>query len=72
LDFATRGARVILGCRDAEKGNHAANLIRNKSQNLNVFVEVLDLASFKSVREFSTRVFSRYEQIDILVNNAGI
>jgi len=71
LNLAQRGARVILGCRDSNKGQRAAQLIRKKSQNQNVSVEILDLASFDSVKQFSTRILNKYENIDFLINNAG-
>ncbi len=71
LELAKRGANVILGCRDLVKGRRAAQLIKNTSKNPNVSVEVLDLASFDSVKEFANRILTQYDSLDFLINNAG-
>ncbi len=72
LDLANRGARVILACRDLNKAINAADEIRKKTGNGNVFVELLDLSSFKSIRQFCAKINKQEERIDILLNNAGI
>lgn len=72
LDFAKRGARVILACRDARRANEAADEIRAKSGNGNVVVELVDLSSLDSVRQFAARINNNEERVDILVNNAGL
>ena len=72
LDLANRGARVILACRDLTKALNAAGQIRKQSGNGNVFVELLDLSSFMSIRQFCAKINKQEERIDILLNNAGI
>jgi NAD(P)-dependent dehydrogenase (short-subunit alcohol dehydrogenase family) len=72
LDMARRGARVIMACRDLQKALNAADEIRKKTGNGNVFVEMLDLASMDSIRKFSQKINAQEERIDILINNAGI
>ena len=42
------------------------------SKNPNVEVEILDLASLKSTREFAERILSKLDRLDVLVNNGGI
>ena len=69
--MAKRGANVILACRDRNKGEKAANEIILKSSNDKVELEILDLASLKSVKAFSERIKSKCKRLDILVNNAG-
>jgi NAD(P)-dependent dehydrogenase (short-subunit alcohol dehydrogenase family) len=64
--LAARGAHVVLACRDADRGLHAAQQMNG------VRAEVLDLADLASVRRFADRVLQRHDGIDILVNNAGI
>lgn len=71
LDLARRGARVILACRDLNRALKSADEIRKKTGNGNVFVEILDLASFDSIRQFSEKINKQEERIDILINNAG-
>ena len=62
--FAAKGARVILACRNIDKGKAAAATMADT-----VEVRALDLASLTSVREFAE---SFDEPIDVLVNNAGV
>ena len=71
LKLARHGAKLIIACRDLRKANRAAEKIRNKTGNLNIFVEWLDLASFDSVRLLAKNI-SSLERIDYLINNAGM
>ena len=64
-------ARVILACRNRKKGEDAARLIQMQSQNSQVEVELLDLNSLKSVKDFADRIKTKYTRLDILINNAG-
>ena len=68
--IAEKGHKVILVCRNMERGNEAANKIMNETGNKNVYTEQLDLASLESVRAFADRM----KDISIygLDNNAGI
>ncbi len=72
LDLAKRNARIILACRDPKKGQDAVDKIREESKNDNVELEILNLSSLKSIKEFSDRILSKLDRLDILVNNAGI
>ena len=72
LDFAQRGARVILACRDLNRANKAAEEIRKSTGNGNVIVQSLDLASLESVRKFADHFNRTEERLDILVNNAAV
>jgi len=71
-ELARRKARVIMACRDVQKGNGAADKIRAQHVGADLRVMHLDLANFKSVRQFAVDVTSSEDHIDILVNNAGI
>ena len=72
INLAKRNKRIILGCRDMTAGQTAVDKIRKETNNNEVSVHKLDLASFASIREFSSRVLSRYDHLDILINNAGV
>ncbi|GIX99454.1 retinol dehydrogenase 14 [Caerostris darwini] len=72
LELAKRGARVILACRDHEKGQKALIDIRSKSRNGVLKVMELDLASFESIKKFSNEFLRSEERLDVLINNAGI
>ncbi|ENN77983.1 hypothetical protein YQE_05659, partial [Dendroctonus ponderosae] len=71
-DLAKRGARVILACRDPTRGQDAAEKIIKATDNKNVEVKLLDLSSFKSIRQFASDIIATEERLDILVNNAGL
>ena len=71
-EFARRGGRVILACRSESKGEAAAEDIRRTCNNENVVFKKLDLASFKSIREFAQDINENEKSLDILVNNAGL
>ena len=71
-DFAKRGARVILACRNLDLGKEAVDKIIKETNNRNVLVMSLDLSSLASVRSFSSAFLESEERLDILVNNAGV
>ena len=68
--IARTDARIILACRNLQKGDAAAAVIREETGNQNVEVRELDLASLRSVSEFAASLDST--GIDGLDNNAGI
>ena len=72
VDLARRGARVILACRSAEKGEEAVVEVRARSGNDKVVFRRLDLASLESVRQFASSILEEEPTIDILINNAGV
>mgnify|MGYP005984370703 FL=1 len=71
LDFAKRGARVILACRDEGRAEEARIRIVEETGNKNIVVQLIDMSSFETVREFAKRINETEERLDILVNNAG-
>lgn len=70
-ELARRRARVILACRNMEKANRAAQEILDETEQ-KVVVKHLDLASFKSVREFAQDIVRTEARLDVLINNAGM
>ncbi|XP_071036813.1 retinol dehydrogenase 11-like isoform X2 [Parasteatoda tepidariorum] len=72
MDMARRNARVLLACRNVEKANKVAEEIKKTTGNQNVFVKVLDLTSFASVRACAKSVLETEEKLHVLINNAGI
>lgn len=65
--LAGRGARIVLACRDMERGLAAAARIGGRTEVVRV-----DLASLESVREAALEVRRRLDRLDLLVNNAGV
>ena len=72
MNLASRGGKIIMGCRDMEKCMIARDDIIEKTYNKNVHCKKLDLASFKSIREFAAAVNKEEEHLEVLVNNAGV
>ena len=72
VDLARRGARVIIACRNIEKGKEALKEIQERSGSKDVFLEKLDLASLGSVRTFADKILKSESRLDILINNAGV
>ncbi|XP_076841748.1 retinol dehydrogenase 12 [Brachyhypopomus gauderio] len=72
LDLASRGARVILACRDTEKGEEAAAEIRTRVGGAQVEVRELDLADTCSIRAFAQNFLREVNHLHILINNAGV
>jgi NAD(P)-dependent dehydrogenase (short-subunit alcohol dehydrogenase family) len=70
--LAEKGARVILGCRDAEKGRDAERRIRAAVQGAHLLFLPLDLASLASIAGFAKTVEATEPKLDILCNNAGV
>ncbi|KAI5612836.1 hypothetical protein C0J50_4568, partial [Silurus asotus] len=71
LDFACRGARVILACRSEARGMAALKEIRQRSGNQNVHLRIIDTSSLKSVHKFADQIIKEEKELHILVNNAG-
>ncbi|KUJ06664.1 short-chain dehydrogenase/reductase-like protein [Mollisia scopiformis] len=71
--FVRLGAsKVILGCRNKEKGDGAKRIIEVTTGRMNVVgVWQVDLSSYESVRQFCERA-SKLERLDAVVENAGV
>lgn len=68
--LAKQGMRVILGARDAAKGEAAAHPLRREG--LAVFPHQLDVTDQQSIDRLYTAITTDFGQLDILVNNAAI
>jgi len=71
-ELARAGARVVLACRNTEKGAEAERAIERDASGAEVEVAALDLAELESVRGFAERFRDEHEGLDLLVNNAGL
>jgi len=69
--LATMGARVVLVCRDAGRGEAARVEIAQRAASDSVDLLVADLSSQAEVRRLAGEIRGRYERIDVLLNNAG-
>ena len=69
MELARAGAFVVLGCRNSDRGEQAAALIRASVPQARLELSPLDLADLSSVRAFAARWQA---PLDLLVNNAGV
>ncbi len=68
--LSQRGMRVILGARDLEKGEAAAqSIIRERGT---VFPYQLDVTDQHSIDRVQREISTNFGRLDVLVNNAGI
>ena len=68
--LAQREMRVVLGTRDLEKGNAAAQSLTHERGT--VFPRQLDVADQYSIDRLLASITSDFGRLDIVVNNAGI
>src|SRR5262245_48221470 len=71
LGLAQMGARVVMVCRNAEKGKEALEEIRRESGSSQVDLLIADMSSQASVRALAEQILQKYPRLDVLVNNAG-
>ncbi|KAJ4393479.1 hypothetical protein N0V93_002691 [Gnomoniopsis smithogilvyi] len=65
--------KVVLACRDLEKGREAQVDIEASTQRKDVIdVWALDLGSFQSVIDFCQRADTELERVDVVIENAGV
>jgi len=72
LELARHGAHVLLGCRDAAKGEAALQRLLREAPGANAEVVSLDMASLASIRAAAEQIVSRTQPLDLLINNAGV
>lgn len=72
-----KGAKVVLACRNLEKGKKLAENILEEARQIGKVIHEpkvmeLDVASLDSVRNFAQQWKAIGDPIDVLINNAGI
>ena len=70
--LALSGARVIMACRNAEKAEQAAQMLRTQIPGAQVDLIPLDLSSMESIQAFADTYRAQFEHLDLLINNAGV
>lgn len=71
LAVASRGGRLVMGCRDAQKGQAAREAIIRATGSKQVALIGLDLSSMKRVAKFVENFRSTYDKVDVIINNAA-
>mgnify|MGYP006290370913 FL=1 len=72
LGLARKGARVVMACRNLEKGEKAREMITEAVPGNRPALMELDLADLGSVQRFAEAFRSEYSHLDLLINNAGL
>jgi NAD(P)-dependent dehydrogenase (short-subunit alcohol dehydrogenase family) len=70
--LAGLGAKVIMACRNLEKGEQAKKTISSAVNDADLHVMQLDLSRLASVRAFAKAYQAQYDRLDVLINNAGV
>lgn len=69
-ELARNGARVVLACRDVDRGRSACDALQRELPRARIELGNLDLSNLRSIRAFA-RAW-RHDRLDLLVNNAGV
>ena len=72
LQLAERGARVVMVCRNRERGEPALAEIKAKSGNDTVELMTADFESQRQIRDLADAYKRAHNRLDVLVNNAGL
>jgi NAD(P)-dependent dehydrogenase (short-subunit alcohol dehydrogenase family) len=72
LKLVRKGADVVLASRDRARGEAAIARLREEAAGKHAELELLDLASLASVRQFADRELARTRPLHVLINNAGV
>jgi NAD(P)-dependent dehydrogenase (short-subunit alcohol dehydrogenase family) len=70
--LAERGATVLVHGRDAERGEHVAAELRERTGNDRHRAYIADLERLNDVRHLAADVAQENDRLDALVNNAGV
>ena len=70
--LARAGARVLLGCRNAQRAAVALEAVEACATTAVPEVVALDLSDLSSIETAAEVVASRVDRVDILMNNAGV
>jgi carbonyl reductase 1 len=72
LGLSGQFSNIILGCRDAGRGDAASDAIREQvPSTVTVQAIPLTIGDFESHVEFCNRIDKEFGKVDVLVNNAG-
>ncbi len=71
-ELARHHARVVLACRNLDKGQRALETIRAAAPEALLELLELDLGSLRSISAFAEGVCATHDGIDLLINNAGV
>jgi NAD(P)-dependent dehydrogenase (short-subunit alcohol dehydrogenase family) len=71
VELAKMGARVLMVCRDTERGAHARAAVAQVASGAAPELLLADISSQQAIRALANEVRQRFPKIDVLINNAG-
>lgn len=71
VNLASRGARVIIACRNSERGKEAISFIKRESGNEDVDLLLMDLSSIRSIYAACDEFRTNHDHLDCLIHNAA-
>lgn len=72
LELAKRNVKVLIVCRDKNKGLSTLRDIQAESGNSDVSLFIADLSSQKSIRQLEDQIGEKWSKLDILIHAAGV
>ncbi len=72
LMLAEKGAKVVMACRNLERGQNSLEAIKNLVPTADLDLIALDLASLDSIPAFANTFTNKVDRLDVLINNGGV
>lgn len=70
-ELASRGAYIVMVCRDEDKAEAAKRRIEESTTAAGVDIVLCDFAIQSDIRKAAEDISSRFDKIDVLINNHG-
>ena len=71
-ELASKGADVVMACRNLEKASDSRNKILKDFPKVNIKLYQLDLADLDNIKYFAKKFINENDRLDVLINNAGV
>ncbi|HVH78506.1 MAG TPA: SDR family oxidoreductase [Stellaceae bacterium] len=71
FELAKRGARVVLLCRNRQKGTAVVSELQRGTKNSAIDLLLADLSSQQQIRAAAAEFAQKYDRLHVLINNAG-
>ncbi len=72
MDLASKGAHIVMVCRNKEKAEIAKKEIIEKTKNNTIDIIIADISSLNDVRRAAKEFSQNHSKLDVLINNAGL
>lgn len=72
IALVNKNVKVIMLCRSQSRGEIALEKVKEVTGKDSMELMVCDLSSLKSIDEFSSTFYNKFDHLDLLINNAGV